>query len=72
VAVHKRIRYRAHELAALADGRGVMFQLSSGNLTIVQKVSYLEGNRAAVFRAASVAEVALYSVYADRIAKTWP
>jgi hypothetical protein len=68
----QRIRYRAEEIGAVEVGEGVMFQLSNGNLTIAQKVGYLDDNRSSIFTAAKKPGPALYRVYANRIAKIWP
>jgi PIN like domain len=68
----QRIRYRADEIGAVEVGKGVMFQLSNGNLTIAQKIGYFDDNRSSIFAAAKKPGPALYRVYVNRIAKIWP
>jgi hypothetical protein len=66
----QRIRYRAHELVALASG-GVLFCLSNGNITIETQVRWFECSRRSIESAVSRGP-AFYVVYATRIARTWP
>ncbi len=68
----QRIRYHEDELAAVAECGGVMFVLANGNLTIEQRIAWFCSNRSAVFAAAVQKGPALYKIYPDRIAKTWP
>lgn len=67
-----RIRYRAAELAALGDGAGIMFVLSSGNLTLSQQVRRFCRSREAIETAARTAGPALHVVYEDSISRRWP
>lgn len=68
----KRIRYRADELIAVSDGRGVMFCLSNGNLLIAERVARFEASREKIVRAAKAVSPALYFVYEDDIGRKWP
>ena len=67
-----RIRYRAAELSALADGQCVMFCPSSGNLRIEQRAERFDASRPAIYGAANRGTAAFYTVYADHIVKKWP
>jgi hypothetical protein len=68
----KRIRYRADELFALSDGRGVMFCLANGNLLIAERVARFEASREKIIRASAATGPALYFVYESDISLKWP
>lgn len=67
-----RIRYRAEELAAVAQGSCVLFCLSSANLTVAAKAERFHRGRAAIHRVIARGGPAFYKVYEDRIEKKWP
>lgn len=68
----ERIRYRAHERGALADGDNPLFYLSKKDLLIVEKVHRFHSQQAAIYRTVARGEAAIYAVYEDRIEKKWP
>ncbi|MGA6155566.1 hypothetical protein ACPEIC_19675 [Stenotrophomonas sp. NPDC087984] len=68
----ERIRYRAHERGALANGNKPLFYLSKKDLLIVDKVRRFHSQQTAIYRAAARGESAIYAVYEDRIEKKWP
>ncbi|MDT0544008.1 MULTISPECIES: toxin-antitoxin system, toxin component, PIN family protein [Streptomyces] len=68
----ERIRYRAHERGALADGGNPLFYLSKKDLLIADKVHRFHSQQVAIYRAVARGEAAIYAVYEDRIEKKWP
>jgi hypothetical protein len=66
----RRIRYRNWERAALT--RGVMFRLSSGNLTISQMVRRLENSRQRIWNITEHAGPEIWVVYENDVIRRWP
>ncbi|RCV49902.1 PIN-like domain-containing protein [Marinitenerispora sediminis] len=67
-----RIRYRASELAALADGTRVPFCLSSAKLTAAAKVDRFIAAGDDIRRAIQRGGPAFCRVYEDRVERKWP
>jgi hypothetical protein len=68
----ERIRYRAAERGAVADGSLVVFCLTNGNRRIAEKVDCFHRQQSAIYRVVRSGETAIYGVYDDRVQRKWP
>lgn len=67
-----RIRYRASELAAFAEGSSVLFCLASASLRVQQKIERFHGVRSVIRRVIDLGGPAIFKVYDGRIERKWP